>query len=176
MPRLRKVVTTTTPIPPSPPRASPPGAETPLYGNLGSYHKAITTTSPVAQQYFDQGLRLTYGFNHDEAVKSFKEGIRIDSTCAMCWWGVANALGPNINLPMDTSAMRPAYEAIQQAQRYAAKATPRERAYIRPSRSATAPPQWPTDRHSTPLTPGRWAPWSPAIPPTTTRRRCSPNR
>jgi hypothetical protein len=51
-------------------------AATPLYDNLGTLHHAITTKSPVAQQYFDQGLRLTYGFNHDEAVKSFKEGVR----------------------------------------------------------------------------------------------------
>ncbi|MGH7499791.1 MAG: tetratricopeptide repeat protein [Gemmatimonadales bacterium] len=110
--------------------STPAGAETPLYGNLGTYHMAITAASPVAQQYFDQGIRLTYGFNHDEAIKSFKEGIRIDSACAMCWWGIANALGPNINLPMDTSAMRPAYEASQQALRLAGKVTPRERAYI----------------------------------------------
>ena len=53
---------------------------TPLYHNLGSYHMAITTRSPVAQQYFDQGLRLTYGFNHDEAIKSYTEGTREDST------------------------------------------------------------------------------------------------
>lgn len=110
--------------------STPAGAETPLYGNLGSYHMAITTASPVGQQYFDQGLRLTYGFNHDEAVKSFKEGIRADSTCAMCWWGIANALGPNINLPMDTSAMRPAYDANRQALLLAGKVSPRERAYI----------------------------------------------
>ena len=109
---------------------TPAGAETPIYDNLGTYHMAITTASPVAQQYFDQGLRLTYGFNHDEAVKSFKEGIRADSTCAMCWWGVANALGPNINLPMDTSAVGPAYEAIQRARALASRVTPRERAYI----------------------------------------------
>jgi tetratricopeptide (TPR) repeat protein len=109
---------------------SPAGAETPLYANLGSYHMAVTTTSPVAQQYFDQGLRLTYGFNHDEAIKSFREAVRFDSTCAMCWWGIANALGPNINLPMDTAAVKPAWEAIQQALRLAPKATPRERAYI----------------------------------------------
>jgi tetratricopeptide (TPR) repeat protein len=109
---------------------SPAGAETPLYANLGSYHLAVTTASPVAQQYFDQGLRLTYGFNHDEAIKSFREAVRIDSTCAMCWWGIANALGPNINLPMDTSAVKPAWEAIQHALRRAPGATPRERAYI----------------------------------------------
>ena len=80
------------------------GGRTPLYRNLGLYHMAITTASPVAQQYFDQGLRLTYGFNHDEAIKSYTEGIREDSTCAMCWWGIAYALGPNINAPMDTGA------------------------------------------------------------------------
>jgi tetratricopeptide (TPR) repeat protein len=109
---------------------TPEGAETPIYDNLGTYHMAITTASPIAQEYFDQGLRLTYGFNHDEAVKSFREGIRADSTCAMCYWGVANALGPNINLPMDTSAVRPAYEANQRALALASRVTPRERAYI----------------------------------------------
>jgi tetratricopeptide (TPR) repeat protein len=110
--------------------STPAGAETPLYDNLGSYHMAITTASPIAQQYFDQGLRLTYGFNHDEAVKSFKEGIRADSTCAMCWWGVANALGPNINAPMDTAAVLPAYDANQRALALGSRATARERAYI----------------------------------------------
>ena len=104
---------------------------TPLYDNLGNYHMAVTTKSPVAQQYFDQGLRLTYGFNHDEAIKSYREGIREDSTCAMCWWGVAYALGPNINVPMDTAAVKPAWEAVQQAVKLAPLASERERAYIR---------------------------------------------
>jgi tetratricopeptide (TPR) repeat protein len=107
------------------------GDRTPLYDNLGTYHMAVTTSSPVAQQYFDQGLRLTYGFNHDEAIKSYREGIRADSTCAMCWWGVAYALGPNINVPMDTAAVRPAWEAVQQAVRLAPGVSPREQAYIR---------------------------------------------
>jgi tetratricopeptide (TPR) repeat protein len=116
--------------PPSQPTTVEAAAVTPLYDNLGTLHHAITTKSGMAQKYFDQGLRLTYGFNHDEAVKSFKEGIRHDSTCAMCYWGVAYALGPNINLPMDTAAVRPAYEAIQQALKYASGASPKERAYI----------------------------------------------
>ena len=116
--------------PPSQPTTSRAAVATPLYDNLGSLHYAITTASPVAQQYFDQGLRLTYGFNHDEAIKSFREGIRHDSTCAMCYWGVAYALGPNINLPMDTSAARPAYDAAQKALKYASKTTPREQALI----------------------------------------------
>jgi tetratricopeptide (TPR) repeat protein len=119
--------------------AHPPGmpttgkstaAATPLYDNLGTLHHTITTRAEAAQQYFDQGLRLTYAFNHDEAIKSFKEGLKHDSTCAMCYWGIAYALGPNINLPMDTSAVRPAWEAVQQARKYSAGATPKERAYI----------------------------------------------
>src|SRR5687768_6538509 len=91
------------------------GAETPIYDNLGTLHREITTRSQVAQQYFDQGLRLTYAFNHDEAIKSFKQALKHDSACAMCYWGIAYALGPNINLPMDTAAVRPAWEAVQQA-------------------------------------------------------------
>ena len=106
------------------------GGRTPIYADLGSYHMAITTRSPVAQQYFDQGLRLTYGFNHDEAIKSYTEGIREDSTCAMCWWGIAYALGPNINVPMDTGAVRPAWDALQHAVQLASLASPREQAYI----------------------------------------------
>jgi tetratricopeptide (TPR) repeat protein len=107
------------------------GGRTPLYDNLGSYHMAITARSPVAQKYFDQGLRLTYGFNHDEAIKSYTEGTRADSTCAMCWWGIAYALGPNINVPMDTGAVRPAWAALQQAVKFAPGVSPREQAYIK---------------------------------------------
>jgi len=130
--------------PPSQPTTARPDTVTPLYDNLGSLHHAITTKSQVAQQYFDQGLRLTYGFNHEEAIKSFKEGIRQDSTCAMCYWGVAYALGPNINLPMDTSAALPASEAVEKAMKYSASATPGEQAYIaaltkRYSRDAASP-------------------------------------
>ncbi len=116
------------------------GAErTPLYDDLGSYHMAVTTTSPVAQRYFDQGLRLTYGFNHDEAIKSYREGIREDAACAMCYWGIAYALGPNINVPMDTGAVRPAWEALQQAVRLAPQASPREQAYIRALQARYSP-------------------------------------
>jgi tetratricopeptide (TPR) repeat protein len=109
---------------------NPGGGGPPLYTDLGTYHMAITAAAPEAQQYFDQGLRLTYGFNHAEAVASFQQGIRADSTCAMCWWGVANALGPNINLPMDTAAVKPAYEASRKALEYSGKTTPREQAFI----------------------------------------------
>jgi len=125
--------------PPSQPTTVAAAAGTPLYDNLGSLHYAITTKSPVAQKYFDQGLRLTYGFNHDEAIKSFREGIRHDSTCAMCYWGVAYALGPNINLPMDSSAARPAYDAAQRALKYASSTTPKEQALIEALASRYSP-------------------------------------
>ena len=66
----------------------------PLFNNLGNHQYPISTKSPQAQQYFNQGLILTYGFNHGEAIRSFQEAIRLDSNCAMCYWGVALALGP----------------------------------------------------------------------------------
>jgi tetratricopeptide (TPR) repeat protein len=116
--------------PPGQPTTSQAAAVTPLYDNLGTLHKEITTRSQVAQQYFDQGLRLTYAFNHDEAINSFKQGLKHDSTCAMCYWGIGYALGPNINAPMDTSAVRPAYEAVQSALKYAGSVSRLERAYI----------------------------------------------
>lgn len=71
-----------------------------LFDGLGTHHRAITTRSSEAQAFFDQGLRLTYGFNHDEAVRSFAKAAKEDSTCAMCFWGIAFSLGPNYNLPM----------------------------------------------------------------------------
>ena len=116
--------------PPGLPTSEAASAETPLYDNLGTLTHTITTESQQAQQFFNQGLRLTYGFNHDEAIKSFRMGLKHDSTCAMCYWGIAYALGPNINLPMDTSLVRPAWEAVFQAVKYSVKVTPGERAYI----------------------------------------------
>ncbi|HEY9448115.1 MAG TPA: hypothetical protein VIQ60_00100, partial [Gemmatimonadaceae bacterium] len=64
----------------------------------------ITTTADSAQAYFDQGLRLYYAFNHPEAIRAFREAQRLDSLCAICYWGEALAWGPNINLPMDSAA------------------------------------------------------------------------
>ena len=101
----------------------------PLLDGLGEHHYAISTDVPLAQQYFDQGLRLTYAFNHAEAVRAFEEAARLDPECAMCWWGKALALGPNINAPMDSASGVAAYEAVQGA-RGAKNATERERALI----------------------------------------------
>ncbi len=88
----------------------------PLIAGLGDYSMPITTHSPLAQKYFDQGLRLTYGFNHAEAIRAFEVAGQIDPTCAMCFWGVALALGPNINAPMEPNAAAPAIAAIEKAQ------------------------------------------------------------
>jgi pimeloyl-ACP methyl ester carboxylesterase/predicted Zn-dependent protease len=103
----------------------------PLYPDLGDHHHQITTSSPEAQRYFDQGLRLVYGFNHPEAIRSFRQAQRLDSACAMCYWGEALALGPNINVPMDSASGAAAYAAIQRALTVPSGATARERAYIR---------------------------------------------
>lgn len=87
----------------------------PLYEDLGNYHLGITTTIPLAQRYFDQGIRLYYAFNHAEAIRAFREAQRLDPECAMCWWGEALAWGPNINLPMDTPSAQAAFTAINAA-------------------------------------------------------------
>jgi tetratricopeptide (TPR) repeat protein len=105
-------------------------AATPLLGNLGDHHREITTGSEEAQAYFDQGLVLAYGFNHELAVQSFQEAARHDPACAMCYWGIAWALGPNINLPMDPALNPAAWEALQQAQALADDASPVEQAMI----------------------------------------------
>ena len=102
----------------------------PLYDNLGNLHHEITTSSPEAQRYFDQGLTLSYAFNHAEAIRSFKQALAIDPDCAMCYWGVAFALGPNINAPITPEAAKEAFDAIGQAKPRAAKASEKEQAYI----------------------------------------------
>lgn len=121
---------------------APAGAKVPLYDNLGEHHYAITTTVPLAQRYFDQGLRLYYAFNHQEAIRAFEEGARLDPDCAMCHWGIALARGPNINAPMDSAAGVAAYKAIQEALAREGKASARERALIHAlaARYAPVPP------------------------------------
>jgi tetratricopeptide (TPR) repeat protein len=101
-----------------------------LYDNLGNFHHEITTSSPEAQRYFDQGLTLSYAFNHAEAIRSFKQAIALDPDCAMCYWGVAFALGPNINAPITPEAAKEAFDAIGQARQRSAKASEKEKAYI----------------------------------------------
>jgi tetratricopeptide (TPR) repeat protein len=102
----------------------------PLFNDLGSYHRAISTKSPTAQKYFDQGLRLVYGFNHDEAERAFREAARLDPACAICYWGVGLTLGPNINLPIDPDRNAKAVEAVAKAKAIAPAAGGVERALI----------------------------------------------
>ena len=112
--------------------AAPQSQDTvPLYDDLGDYHVRITTRSSSAQQYFDQGVRLIYGFNHPEAIASFREALRHDPSCAMCYWGMAHALGPNINLPMDSASGAAAHDAAQTALKLSARISAKERAFIR---------------------------------------------
>ena len=106
-----------------------PSARAPLF-DLGTWHHAVTTRSPEAQRYFDQGLVLAYGFNHAQAIAAFEQAARLDPECAMAHWGVALALGPNINFPMDSTAERPAWDALQKALAQAPKASETERALI----------------------------------------------
>ena len=89
--------------------------EPPLWPGLGSITFKITTTNERAQAYFDQGLRLAYAFNHGEAQRAFRMAQKLDPGCAMCFWGEALVLGPNINLPMQEDAVAPAYAAAQKA-------------------------------------------------------------
>lgn len=111
--------------------AAPAGAAPPLFDDLGRYHRAITTTAPRAQAYFDQGLRLVYGFNHYEAQAAFREAARLDPACAMCAWGVALTYGSNYNSPTDAEREQGALTAVNQARTLAAvAATDRERALI----------------------------------------------
>ena len=102
----------------------------PLFENLGTLHHPITTHSKDAQRYFDQGLRLVYGFNHEEAVRAFEQAAKLDPSAAMAYWGIALALGPNINAAMDKTDERRAWEALQKARSYSAHVTLAEQAYI----------------------------------------------
>jgi tetratricopeptide (TPR) repeat protein len=108
-----------------------PQTEPWLWDNLGTLSYPITTSNADAQRYFDQGLRLAYAFNHNEALRAFRKAQTLDPECAMCFWGEAYVLGPNINAPMDEAAVAPAYAAVTRAQELAGNASPRERALIR---------------------------------------------
>src|SRR5258708_5590628 len=118
--------------------ADKPGA--PVFQGLGDHHHPISTKNPQTQAFFDQGINLLFGFNHAEAIRSFREAARLDPDCAMCWWGVAVALGPNINLPMPDDAVAPAWQALAHARALEAKASPVERDRI----EAPAPPHPPS--------------------------------
>ncbi len=105
-------------------------ARVPLYRDLGALTFKVGTRHPKAQAYFDQGLRLAAGFNHAEALRAFQAAQRLDPDCAMCYWGEAWVLGPNINMPMAPEANAPALAAIAKAMALAGTAPERDRALI----------------------------------------------
>lgn len=101
-----------------------------LHGNLGRHHFRISTPIPMAQRYFDQGMILMYGFNHAEAARSFQYAQKLDPTCAMCFWGEALVLGPNINAPMADTAVAQGWAAVEQARVLAKETSEKEQALI----------------------------------------------
>ncbi|MBT8098228.1 MAG: hypothetical protein KJO82_00690 [Gammaproteobacteria bacterium] len=111
-------------------------AGAPLFDGMGKHHHEITTANPDAQRYFDQGLVIDFAFNHAESVRSFKAAQRLDPDCAMCYWGEALALGPNINVTSDGKVVmsdderRQAYAAIKKAVERKDNASEKERDYI----------------------------------------------
>jgi tetratricopeptide (TPR) repeat protein len=101
-----------------------------LMTGLGTLHHPVSTKNPQAQEFFDQGLRLIYAFNHDEAARSFQRAADLDPKLAIAYWGVAEAVGPNYNDPASDDRFLAAHNAIQKAVDLSADASPSEKAYI----------------------------------------------
>ena len=110
------------------PAAAPAGPH--RFDTLGALHRPISSKNPDAQAWFDQGLRMAYGFNHQAAGQAFAEAAKADPECAICWWGQALVLGPNINVPMVPEAAAPAWDAAQKALALRDKASPVEQMLI----------------------------------------------
>lgn len=128
--------------------AEPSPAKVPFFQGLGQHGRKVTTASPEAQRYFDQGLCFLYAFNHDEAIRSFQAAAEIDPACAMAWWGIAVANGPHINNPtVPPERAKAAWDALTRAQAMAAEASKTEQALIAALAKRYANPQ-PEDRKS----------------------------
>src|SRR5215472_2602239 len=101
-----------------------------LVTGLGDLHHPVSTKNPQAQQFFDQGLRFIYAFNHYEAARSFQHAAELDPKLAMAYWGLAEAVGPNYNDPADPERYKRAHDAVQKAVDLSSGASPSEQAYI----------------------------------------------
>src|SRR5262245_51592244 len=101
-----------------------------LVDGMGRLHHAIATTNADAQRFFNQGLTYVYGFNHDEAIRSFRRAAELDPSSPMPHWGIALALGPNINLDVDPEREKAAYDEAQKAKALLGGAPAIERAYV----------------------------------------------
>lgn len=119
------------------------GKKAPRFSGMEGIHFQISTANPEAQAYFNQGLMLSYGFNHAEAARSFYEATRLDSACAMAYWGYAYVLGPNYNGGMEKDNFQRAYDASIKAQALSKSTTPKEQALIKAlaSRYVADPPK-----------------------------------
>ncbi|MCA1616232.1 MAG: hypothetical protein LC800_19450 [Acidobacteria bacterium] len=104
-----------------------------LIPNLNPLSHPVSTKNAEAQKFFNQGLTLVYGFNHEEAARSFRRAAELDPSLAMAHWGIALAVGPNINIDIDPTCERYAYDEVQTAVRLAQSpsTTPSDRAYVR---------------------------------------------
>ena len=111
----------------------------PLLDGMGDYTHPVATDVPLAQRYFDQGLVLSFAFNHAEAVRAFREAQRLDAGCAMCAWGEALARGPHVNAPMSDEDVAPAWAALQRAQALKASESPLNQALIEALAARYAP-------------------------------------
>ncbi|HRO27273.1 MAG TPA: hypothetical protein PLD19_07540, partial [Luteimonas sp.] len=125
----------------SPPEMAMIGAH--LLEGLGDYRFPVTSAHPEVQRWFDQGLMLTYGFNHDAAERSFLKATELDPDCAMCWWGASLVLGPHVNAGMDPADNADAWQRLQRARELAPGASEREQAFIEAlsARYAETPPE-----------------------------------
>jgi tetratricopeptide (TPR) repeat protein len=101
-----------------------------LMSGIGNVHHPVSTNNSEAQKFFDQGLRLIYDFNHDEAARSFQRATELDAKLAIAYWGIAEAVGPNYNDPASEERFKQAHEAIQKAVDLASNASPSEQAYV----------------------------------------------
>jgi tetratricopeptide (TPR) repeat protein len=101
-----------------------------LVAGIGDAHHPVSTQNPQAQQFFDQGLRFIYAFNHDEAARSFRHAAELDPKLAMAYWGVAEAVGPNYNDPADRERYKQAHEAVQKAVDLSPTASRSDQSYI----------------------------------------------
>ena len=110
--------------------AAAPSKPATIMTGLGTLHHPVSTKNMQAQQFFDQGLRLIYAFNHDEAGRSFHRAAELDPKLAIAWWGVAEAIGPNYNDPASDQRFAQAHDAIQKAVDLSEGASPSEKAYI----------------------------------------------
>src|SRR5215472_2750675 len=110
--------------------AQPASKTTTLMAGYGDLHHPVTTGNAEAQKFFNQGLRLIYAFNHEEAGRSFEQAAKLDPKMAMAYWGIAEAVGPNYNDPADPDRYKHAHDAVQKASDLAANASPSEKAYI----------------------------------------------